>query len=147
MQTTNFLLFYEFLKRKFLTLLLCHGQVLDVGCGKGTFPIKRKIVGLDINKKALTTCAYEFKVVGDASYLPFKDKSFNVCIESACFSYVKNWKKTIHEMHRIAKKCYMIEQIRNCKRLHWFSLLELNNMGKIVFFVLRTFVVKVGFGM
>jgi SAM-dependent methyltransferase len=136
---------YEFLKRKLLSAILCHGTVLDIGCGEGTFSHQNYAVGIDIDVNRLRFCSYDSRVRADASHLPFKDKSFDVCIESACFSYVKNWKDALSEMCRVGKRCFLIEQIRNHKRLHWFSLLELNGFGTIIFFVLRTFVVKVRF--
>ena len=135
-------IYYEFVKRKFLSLLFCHGRVLDVGCGRGSFP-NRSLVGVDINRIALTECNYKFKVIADACHLPFRNNSFDVCVESCCIPYAKNWKEILPEMRRVGKKCYLIEQIRNRKRPHWFSLLELNHMGKIVFCVLRTFVLRV----
>lgn len=42
--------FYQILKRTMLGLILCHGLVLDVGCGEGSFPKRKNIAGLDVNK-------------------------------------------------------------------------------------------------
>lgn len=76
--------FYQILKRTMLGEILCHGLVLDVGCGEGSFPKKEKIVGLDVDKQRLKRCPYEFKVLGDACSLPFKEEIFDATIEMGC---------------------------------------------------------------
>jgi len=103
--------FYHLLKRFFLQKILCHGLVLDVGCGEGTFQTK-KIIGLDLDKNRLARCPYTFKVQGDAQYLPFKSKSFDVALEMGCLLYVKDWRKALEEMKRVGMRVYLIEPIR-----------------------------------
>jgi len=134
--------FYQILKRTILGEVLCHGLVLDVGCGEGSFP-RKKIVGLDVDRQRLKRCTYEFKVLGDASSLPFKDNSFDTTIEMGCLPYVKDWRITLREMLRVGRRVYLIEPIRRQGRLHWFSLLKLLDLGTPLVFILRTFVIIV----
>ncbi|MBS7606183.1 class I SAM-dependent methyltransferase [Candidatus Bathyarchaeota archaeon] len=134
---------YQFLKRALLQAILVHGSVLDVGCGKGSFPLSRDIVGVDVDKNLLLYCLYEFKVRADARYLPFKDKSFDVVLEMGCLPYIKDWAKALNEMKRVGRRVYLIEPLRRKGRRHWFSFSDLIKMGFPVFFILRTFVIKV----
>jgi len=131
------------LKRTTLSKILCYGLVLDIGCGEGSFPKKERIVGLDIDKQRLKRCSYAFKVLGDACCLPFKDKSFDVALEMGCLPYTKNWRRALDEMLRVGRKACLIEPIRRQNRLHWFELSKLLSLGMPVFFISRTFVIKV----
>jgi len=133
--------FYQILKRTLLCTVLCHGSVLDVGCGEGSFPSRERIAGLDVDRKRLKKCRYEYRVLGDVCSLPFKDRSFDAAVEMNCLPYSGDWKKGLEEMQRVGKRVYLIEPIRRHERLHWFSLTELLSLGMPVFFVLRTLVV------
>jgi len=135
--------FYQILKRATLGEILCHGLVLDVGCGEGSFPTKEKIVGLDVGKQLLKRCPYEFKVLGDACSLPFKDKSFIVTLEMGCLPYTKDWRRALREMLRVGRRVYLIEPIRRQGRPHWFSLSKLLSLGTPLLFISRTFVIVV----
>lgn len=136
--------FYQILKRTMLGEILCHGLVLDVGSGEGSFPTKgKRIVGLDVDKQRMKRCSYEFKVLGDACSLPFKDKSFDVTLEMGCLVYTKDWKNALREMFRVGRRVYLIEPIRRHGRLHWFSLLKLLSLGTPLLFISRTFVIMV----
>jgi len=135
--------FYQILKRTILGEVLCHGLVLDVGCGEGSYPKKKRIVGLDVDKQCLKRCYYEYKVLGDASSLPFKDKSFDTTLEMGCLPYVRDWRIALREMLRVGRRVYLIEPIRRQGRPHWFSLLKLLGLGTPMFFILRTFVIMV----
>ena len=136
-------LFYQMLKRTLLFVVLCHGSVLDVGCGEGSFPNREKIAGLDVNKKRLKNCHYGCRILGDACSLPFKDKSFDAAIEMGCLPYSRDWRRGLKEMQRVGMRVYLIEPIRRHGRLHWFSLPELLSLGILLFFIFRTFVVIV----
>jgi len=135
--------FYQTLKRTLLGVILCHGSVLDVGCGKGSFPTKQKIAGLDVSRKRLRICRYESRVLGDVCSLPFRDKSFDAAIEMNCLPYSGDWRKGLKEMQRVGMRVYLIEPIRRHERLHWFSLPELLSLGMPMLFILRTLVVIV----
>jgi ubiquinone/menaquinone biosynthesis C-methylase UbiE len=134
---------YQILKRTILSVILCHGLVLDVGCGEGSFPKKEKIVGLDVNKQQIKRCSYDFKVLGDACALPFKDKVFDVALEMGCLPYTKNRKYALGEMLRVGRRVYLIEPIRRHRREHWFSLPELSSLGIPLLFIFRTVVIIV----
>jgi len=126
-----------------LHAILCHGLVLDIGCGEGSFPKKEKIVGLDIDKQRIKRCFYDFKVLGDASSLPFKDKAFDVALEMNCLPYTGNRKHALKEMLRVGRRVYLIEPIRRHMRAHWFSLSDLLSLGIPLLFVFRTIVIIV----
>jgi len=133
--------FYQILKRTLLCIVVCHGSVLDVGCGEGSFPNRERIAGLDVDRKRLKNCRYEYRVLGDVCSLPFKSKSFDVAVEMNCLPYSGDWRKGLKEMQRVGKRVYLIEPLRRRKRLHWFSLPELLSLGVPMFFILRTLVV------
>ncbi len=135
--------FYQILKRTILGLILCHGLVLDVGCGEGSFPKEENIVGIDVDRERLEKCRYISRVLGDACALPFKDKSFDRAIEMGCLTYTKEWRRALKEMLRVGKRVYLVEPIRRRERLHWFTLPELLGLGIPVLFMLRTFVVGI----
>jgi len=97
--------FYQILKRTILGEILCHGLVLDVGCGEGSFPKKEKIVGLDVDKQRLKRCSYEFKVLGDACLLPLRGNlqchhrnglsTVHRRLEERIKGNVKGWQKSV----------------------------------------------------
>ena len=134
---------YQAIKRFLLEKILCHGLVLDVGCGSGSFQRRRHIIGLDVDKENLKRCPYPFKVLGDVQHLPFRNKSVDVTLEMGCLPYVKDWRKALSEMKRVGEKVFLIEPIRRRFRSHWFSLLDLIKLGRPVFFISRTVVIKV----
>lgn len=79
-----------------------NGMVLDVGCGDFNkylvgFSSGDTYIGLDIEKTSSTD------VIGDASYLPFKDESFDAVICNAVLGHVENPKEVLKELYRIAK--------------------------------------------
>jgi len=54
------------------------------------------------------SCDFEpgFKpdVVGDAHNLPFKDYAFDTVVTKNCLQHVKDWKRALSEMMRVARK-------------------------------------------
>ena len=135
--------FYLILKRTMVGKIFCHGLVLDVGCSEGSVPNKDRMTGLDLDKKRLKNCSYEFKVLGDACSLPFKDKSFDVAIEMNCLMYVKDLRSALKEMLRVGRRVYIIESIRRKKRQHWLPVSNLLTLGIPLFFILRSIVIMV----
>jgi len=134
---------YQFLKRTLLRAILAHGFVLDVGCGGGSFPLIREVVGVDVDRDSLLRCHYNYKVKADAQHLPFKDKSFDVALEMGCLPYIKEWVKALNEMKRVGRRVYLIEPLRRKERKHWFSFSELAKIGFPVFLISRTIIIKV----
>jgi len=89
--------------------------ILDVGCGKGT-PMyfinknrKFKAVGIDIFKPYLDEARgkeiYQCLILGDVSYLPFKDKSFDViiCMEVLEHFEKEDGEKVLDELERVGR--------------------------------------------
>jgi len=134
---------YLILKRNMVSKMFCHGLVLDVGCGGGSVPNKEKIAGLDLDKERLKKCLYDFKVLGDACSLPFRDESFDVALEMNCLMYVKDLKSALKEMLRVSRRVYIIESIRRTRRQHWLPLSKLLSLGTPIFFILRSVVIMV----
>lgn len=82
---------------------------LDVGCGPGQViewlkPLGLTSVGLDVSLNNLrnarkTTGAYV--VLGDATTMPFKDRSFTLVTGSAILHHIFDWKTAITESCRV----------------------------------------------
>jgi SAM-dependent methyltransferase len=97
-----------------------NSSVLDIGCGKGfmLYDLQRlipgvTIAGIDISAYAIQNCKEEvrnFLKVGNASKLPYKDKSFDVVIS---INTIHNLDKeecaqSLKEISRVAKKASFI---------------------------------------
>jgi SAM-dependent methyltransferase len=95
-------------------------SVLDIGCGKGfmLYDLQRlipgiTIAGIDISSYAIQHCKKEVKnflKMGNASKLPYKDKSFDVVIS---INTIHNLDKeecaqSLKEISRVAKKSSFI---------------------------------------
>ena len=95
-------------------------SVLDIGCGKGfmLYDLQRlipgiTIAGIDISSYAIQHCKKEVKnflKIGNASKLPYKDKSFDVVIS---INTIHNLDKeecaqSLKEISRVAKKASFI---------------------------------------
>jgi len=91
------------------------GCILDVGCGKHN-PLaitakhyKFRVLGLDIFepylKEAKNKGIYEDIVLGDARYLPFKDKSFEAvtCIEVLEHVEKEGGERILDELDRVSR--------------------------------------------
>jgi ubiquinone/menaquinone biosynthesis C-methylase UbiE len=83
---------------------------LDCGCGFGIYASKiseKAYVGIDVNKHAIKTAHKKFPkhnfMVCDAQNLPFKDRIFNYAICSDVLEHMKNDKKVLSELYRVAK--------------------------------------------
>lgn len=97
-----------------------NSSVLDIGCGKGfmLYDLQRlipgiSIAGIDISAYAIQHCKEEvrdFLKVGNASKLPYKDKSFDVVIS---INTIHNLDKeecaqSLKEISRVSKKASFI---------------------------------------
>lgn len=91
-------------------------KVLEVGCGRGFYLKTLKsvwpdleVTGIDLNQKYLDK-AKEFLgsldvrlVKGDATKLPFKDKTFDRIIASEILEHIPDDQKAVSEMYRVLK--------------------------------------------
>lgn len=100
----------DFLRKTALNLS-CHCYVLDVGCGDGEdckiiSPSVNYVVGIDINLSSfrLPKVANLDFIVADACDLPFKDSVFDVVFEKDALHHIRNHKRGLAEMKRVAKK-------------------------------------------
>jgi ubiquinone/menaquinone biosynthesis C-methylase UbiE len=76
--------------------------ILDVGCGSGLGSqyLKGKKTGLEPSKELAKQCPFK-TLIGKAEELPFKDKSFDVCV---CVSAIHNFddpEKGLAEIERV----------------------------------------------
>ena len=105
-------------------------SVLDVGCGRGYFlnllTERRediKATGLDVLQHVpLKSAKY---VQGAMENLPFKDNSFDVVFTSHTVEHVRDLKKSISELKRVAKKKVIVVTPR--QRYNFYTMdLHLN---------------------
>src|SRR3990167_707145 len=93
--------------------------VLEVGCDIGqnlylvgiNYP-ETQLAGVDVNARAIESAQVVlpkaiFKI-GNATELPFEDKSFDVLIYDAVLMYVKDIDKALSEAQRVARKAIII---------------------------------------
>lgn len=105
-------------------------MLLDVGCGTGYFARRfarecgQSVVGLDPNLAWLRfagshAVAGERFVVGDGTWLPFPDRSFDrtVAVTSLCF--VKEQRQFLNEMLRVTRKRFAIGLLNRASLLYW----------------------------
>ncbi len=90
--------------------------VLDVACGVGygsCHLIKtgaRRVIGVDISRDALAYAKTHYAdlkvelIVGDATKLPFPDKSFDVIVSFETIEHVREYKKYLSECKRVLKE-------------------------------------------
>ncbi len=104
--------------REFYNFYKMHDKfsILDVGCGKGFMMFEflklnpnLNIEGIDISNYAKENAKQEVKnliKVGNATNLPFKDKSFDLIISINTIHNLdlENLKKSLYEINRVSKK-------------------------------------------
>ena len=100
-------------KRLIFELLeIKEGLALDLGCGTGLYTLELKsigfkVFGLDLSKKMLKVALLKDKALsllrGDAYFLPFKDKCFDLVISITLFEFLKTPEKSIKEIFRVLK--------------------------------------------
>lgn len=83
--------------------------VLDIGCGTGFFTSKfKKVVGLDVSRNNLLTAKQLLPekdfVLADATFLPFKQNSFDGSISMEVLEHISDPVETINEIHRCLVK-------------------------------------------
>ncbi len=87
--------------------LVKNKTILDVGGRDGLIIDRldgafRKVI-LDIDKLEIQKSITKFKIVADASFMPFCDNCFDVVIFSEVLEHLKNPEAVIKEIARIAK--------------------------------------------
>lgn len=95
------------------------GVLLDAGCGVGIYDLEfgrrstfRRIVGIDLDQSKLSLAQNHkkdlnlqnvFFNIGNLTYLPYKDKSFDHIICSDVLEHINNDTKVIEEFFRVLK--------------------------------------------
>ncbi|NWG11519.1 methyltransferase domain-containing protein [Candidatus Bathyarchaeota archaeon] len=88
-------------------------DLLEVGCGTGHFTrwfesLGLNCCGFDLShlmlKKAKSLSPHIQSIQGDASLLPFKDKSFDVVAYTKCLEFIPDIAKALREGVRVARK-------------------------------------------
>lgn len=89
--------------------------LLDVGCGTGYYSEVLEVLkpgwadytGLDYNVGMLELAAEYYPGLalrhGNIYDLPFPDQSFDVVLSGACITHVKDWKRAVDELRRVAR--------------------------------------------
>jgi len=88
-------------------------KILDCGCGSGlTYEyledhIKPFYVGLDFTEEWLELCRNRYPngkfVYGDVLNLKYPDNSFEIVTSTALLQHIKEWRRALAEMVRVAK--------------------------------------------
>jgi len=93
-----------------LTKLTC----LDIGCSSGVISSYladhfAEVIGIDIDKKAITLAQKEYKKKNlnfyfqDALKMPFKDNSFDVVVCNQVYNFVPDSRQLMREIYRVLK--------------------------------------------
>jgi 2-polyprenyl-6-hydroxyphenyl methylase/3-demethylubiquinone-9 3-methyltransferase len=113
-------------------------DVLDIGCGAGTFSILwaesgQRVAGVDINepllelgrkRAAAAGHGIDFRV-GSATALPFPDASFDICCMPELLEHVEDWERCIDEATRVVRPgglLYVTTTNRLCPQQEEFNL-------------------------
>jgi ubiquinone/menaquinone biosynthesis C-methylase UbiE len=86
-------------------------EILDLGTGTGRFagPLQSvgfDVFGVDISKKMISNAkgkGVKHLLLGDASCLPFKDKTFDATICIHLLHLITEWNKTLREVCRVSQ--------------------------------------------
>lgn len=106
-------LIIKYLKNKEISLK--NKIVLDLGCGRGGYSLKfheegAKVIALDITKEYFQNISGINFLIGDATRMPFKPKSFDFIFCSSLIEHIKHPEALISEIKRALKKggvCYL----------------------------------------
>lgn len=92
--------------------------LLDVGCGTGHFTRRAaadgaRVVGLDIDERALEFARRRSPetmlfLPGDATCLPFDDRSFDEVISVTALCFVPKWQRAIAEIVRVSRRRFFL---------------------------------------
>ncbi len=98
-------------------------KILEIGCDRGRFvnlirPLSGKVVGIDINKKAIEAAACPDLYQMDATSIEFPDNSFDKIFSMHTIEHIPDLNKAFREMERVLKSgskailCYPFELVR-----------------------------------
>jgi ubiquinone/menaquinone biosynthesis C-methylase UbiE len=90
-------------------------EILDAGCGTGVFTAGiltsgSQVLGLDLSLPMLRLAERKFReypfhaILGDITFLPFKDCSFDKVVSITALEFIPDAKRTVDELFRVAKK-------------------------------------------
>jgi len=124
-----------------------HGKrILEVGCGLGGFCIRMakmgaNPVGLDISSSAINKakdlakqCEVQNRVdfiIGDAQFLPFKEKSNEIVVCSETLEHVENYEQAFDELVRVTENSgYLCLTVPNLFSSLFFEYMVLLSVGQ-----------------
>lgn len=85
------------------------GKILDLGCGNGIYTIRlarkgAKVIGLDYSRPLLSHNPHRPLIQGDATTLPFPDRSFDCVFEANVLHHIQDRESVLREMVRASRK-------------------------------------------
>lgn len=105
-------------------------SLLDVGCGTGWFTRRAAtegahVVGLDTDKRALVFARRRSRetvrfLQGDATRLPFEDRSFDKVMSVTALCFVPQWQKAVAEIVRVSRGQFVLGLL-NRNSLLWLQ--------------------------
>ena len=105
-------------------------SLLDVGCGTGHFTRRAaaegaRVVGLDVDERELEFARrHSSQTVrfqrGDATCLPFEDRSFDKVMSVTALCFVPQWQKAIAEIVRVSRRRFTLGLL-NRNSLLWLQ--------------------------
>lgn len=124
-----------------------HGKrILEVGCGLGGFCIQMakigaNLVGLDISSSAIKKakdlakqCEVQSRVdfiIGDAQFLPFKEKSNEIVVCSETLEHIENYEQAFDELVRVTEESgYLCLTVPNLFSSLFFEYMVLLSVGQ-----------------
>ncbi|TAK43340.1 MAG: class I SAM-dependent methyltransferase [Betaproteobacteria bacterium] len=104
-------------------------SVLDVGCGTGYFSRRfardgHPVTGVDLDPAMVEfarthAAAGETYWVADAHALPFGDRSFDYCVSVTALCFVRDERKALEEMVRVAHRGVALGLLNRHSLLYW----------------------------
>ena len=105
-------------------------SLLDVGCGTGHFTRRAaakgaQVVGLDLDERALEFARRHSPETvrflhGDATCLPFEDRSFDNVMSVAALCFVPQWQEAVAEIVRVSRRRFTLGLL-NRNSLLWLQ--------------------------
>lgn len=102
--------------RRIITTIepFCHGNVLDIGCGEGTFTYHltklskvKKVTGIDISKTAISQAKEKYPEIefeiASAATLPFSEESFDFIAMVELAEHIIDTEQMFKEANRVLK--------------------------------------------
>lgn len=106
-----------------------HSSILEVGCGTGHFTRRfardgHAVTGIDLDPAmvgfARAHCAAsEDYLVADALALPFANGSFDYCVSVTALCFVRDERKALEEMVRVARRGVALGLLNRRSLLYW----------------------------